>query len=55
MTIRYDLAKVLAEIKKDEQVGKSGKAGEKILSQEEIRARARAARKKPVPAKGAAK
>ena len=48
---RYDLAKVLAEIKRDEQASAGAKGGEKILTQEEIRARARAGRKKPATPK----
>ena len=45
--IRYDLAKMLDEIKRDERGGGRGDLGEKILTQEEIRALARNRRRKP--------
>ena len=44
---RYDLAKVLEEIRRDEQGAGKGDMGQKILSQEEIRAMARKRRRKP--------
>jgi hypothetical protein len=50
--MKYDLAKMLAEIKRDERAGK-GPGKEKVLTQAEIKARARNRRKtdagKPPP------
>lgn len=42
--MKYDLAKMLAEIQRDERAGK-GAEKEKVLTQAEIRARARNRRK----------
>ena len=47
---RYDLAKMLAEIKLDERV-RGGESKGKILTQDEIRARARDRRRKPASPK----
>ena len=45
--IKYDLAKMLEEIREDERVGKPDeKQGKKILTQEEIREMARNRRRK---------
>ena len=45
--MRYDLAKMLEEIKRDEQGRTAGDPAQKILTQEEIRAMARNRRRKP--------
>ena len=45
--MKYDLAKMLEEIRRDENIGKPGeKQQKKILTQEEIKAMAAARRKK---------
>ena len=45
--IKYDLAKMLDEIREDERVGKAGeKQQKKLLTQEEIREMARNRRRK---------
>ena len=45
--MKYDLAKVLEDIKRDERGGDAREGPEKILTQEEIRAMARNRRRKP--------
>ena len=50
--IKYDLAKMLEEIRRDEGGGKPGEGEQKkILTQEEIRAMAKGRRRKPAPDK----
>jgi hypothetical protein len=51
--IKYDLAKMLEEVRRDERGGKpGGEEQKKILTQEEIRAMARSRRRKPAAGKG---
>ena len=45
--IRYDLARMLEEIKQDEPARAAAGTGQKILSQEQIRSMARSRRPKP--------
>ena len=50
--IKYDLAKMLEEIRLDERGGKAGEGEQKkILTQEEIRAMAKSRRRKPAAGK----
>ena len=44
--IKYDLAKMLEEIRRDERGGKGADQPKKVLTQEEIRALARGRRRK---------
>jgi len=46
MTIKYNLAKMLEEIRRDEG-GEQGTGKKKVLTQEEIKAMARGRRRKP--------
>jgi len=45
--IKYDLAKMLEEIRRDESGGKGTDQPKKVMTQEEIRALARNRRRKP--------